>query len=451
MKRTVAILILFLIFLHKGISQNNSIDFDGIGGSIGIPHSNSLYIGSDPLTLEFWFKTSISQESVLMAKNLPYTPWNQVSFIMNDGSVPSLNPGEKIVFFCGEPFGNYRYVVTVNDIADGKWHHIAGIIDPFNQTITLYIDGSNIPVNSFSNGTFPSVTNHEQYRIGNANTNALFYVGKIDEVRIWNTVRTQTQIQNNMNTELSGTESGLVSYYKMDQDNSSCDIEDCNSNENHGTRYSTGGSSNLPQFSSDAPFLLDVACGATTSCIILPVELVEFKGKHSRHGIELLWRTANELANEGFEIQKSNNGRDWEKIGFVKGAGTATEIKEYKYQDINPFVGINYYRLKQVDFDEAFEYSNVIAIEYDNSVRNINIFPNPSNGIINLLIDNPLNQRMSICISDNLGRKIWKREWAEEESVWRKELEIEENGIYFVTAQIGNKISYERLIITAKN
>lgn len=180
----------------------------------------------------------------------------------------------------------------------------------------------------------------------------------------------------------------------------------------------------------------------------LPAELISFHALSEEENINLLWKTVSEANNSGFEIQKSNNGREWEIIEFVEGRGTTTEISEYHYQDINPFSGVNYYRLKQIDFDGAFEYSKVISVDYNNSKRNIEVFPNPSSGIINLQIDNLSVQRIKIKISDNLGRKVWESELIEGESNWRKEIEIEENGIYFVTTQIGDEIYYEQVIIT---
>lgn len=181
--------------------------------------------------------------------------------------------------------------------------------------------------------------------------------------------------------------------------------------------------------------------------LILPVELISFNSKKDNGGIVLEWITASETNNQGFQIQKSKNGRDWEIIDFIEGKRTTNEINEYQYQDTNPFSGNNYYRLKQIDFDGAFEYSKVITVEYDNSERSIEVFPNPSNGLINLQIDNPSNRRMRITISDNLGRKVWESELIEGETNWRKEIKIEGNGIYFITAQIGDEIFSERLRI----
>lgn len=123
-------------------------------------------------------------------------------------------------------------------------------------------------------------------------------------------------------------------------------------------------------------------------------------------------------------------------------------MNQYRFEDPNPFSGINYYRLKQVDYDGAFEYSKVIAIEYNTSEKGIQVFPNPSNSLINIRIDNPRSQRIKIRITDNSGRSIWDSGMMEGGSVWRKEMEIEENGIYFITTQIGGEIQYERVIIT---
>lgn len=181
---------------------------------------------------------------------------------------------------------------------------------------------------------------------------------------------------------------------------------------------------------------------------VLPIELTQFSGKVYNKKIDLTWEVASELNNSGFEVQKSENGNDWRIINFVEGRGTTNEVKIFQYQDENPFSGVNYYRLKQIDFDGAFAYSEVIAIEYISLEKNINVFPNPSNGFVNLKIDNPSNQRIKIKVSDNLGRIIWKTELIESESYWRKEIEFNRNGIYFVAAQIGDEIYCERVIIT---
>jgi len=181
---------------------------------------------------------------------------------------------------------------------------------------------------------------------------------------------------------------------------------------------------------------------------VLPVELTNFNGSAKNDEINLRWQTASETNNSGFEIQKSKNGIDWKAIGFIEGHGTTFEQQEYQYNDTNPFSGINYYRLKQIDYDGIFEYSKVVTVENNHSEKTIQVFPNPSNGLIDLRIDNPSSQKIKVNITDNLGRNIWESELIKSEPNFNKEINIEGNGIYFVTVQIGRETYYERVLIT---
>ena len=112
----------------------------------------------------------------------------------------------------------------------------------------------------------------------------------------------------------------------------------------------------------------------------LPVELVKFDAHLKNEQVYLNWNTASEINSMGFEIEKSKDGRAWKLIGFMNGNGTTNEAHEYEYRDSNPFLGINYYRLKQIDFDEAYEYSRVVAIKYHDPEKVIQVFPNPFSG-----------------------------------------------------------------------
>ena len=182
----------------------------------------------------------------------------------------------------------------------------------------------------------------------------------------------------------------------------------------------------------------------------LPIELSSFSGKRIEDEVQLSWQTNSEDQNQGFEIHRSSNDNIWRKIGWVDGNGSSNQQHVYTFDDTKPAYGINYYRLKQIDFDGEFEYSEVIAIENDNSDINIQVFPNPSDSKFNIQIDNPLSQKMKIQINDNLGIKIWESNLMVETSEWRKELNIEKNGVYLISIQLGNKTYYERIVILSK-
>lgn len=111
---------------------------------------------------------------------------------------------------------------------------------------------------------------------------------------------------------------------------------------------------------------------------LLPVELNYFDGKLDRGGVNLRWETATEVDNEGFEIQRSGNGSDWIKIGFVEGAGTSPSANQYAFVDRQPFSGKSYYRFKQMDFDGHFEFSKTISINNGEGGKGeVHFFPNP--------------------------------------------------------------------------
>jgi hypothetical protein len=90
----------------------------------------------------------------------------------------------------------------------------------------------------------------------------------------------------------------------------------------------------------------------------LPIELAEFKGAKIDERTNLLtWRTASESDNRGFEVQRSSNGTDWRPLGFVPGSGTSTSPQHYDFYDNDPAFGMNYYRLRQMDFDGNTSFS----------------------------------------------------------------------------------------------
>ncbi|MEM0993980.1 MAG: T9SS type A sorting domain-containing protein [Bacteroidota bacterium] len=97
--------------------------------------------------------------------------------------------------------------------------------------------------------------------------------------------------------------------------------------------------------------------------IIIPVELLSFEGKAIDKGNQLTWTTASEINNRGFEIWSSRDAKSWKSIGFVEGAANSLGLQDYRFLDELPLKGINYYRLKQIDFDGAYEYSKIIAID----------------------------------------------------------------------------------------
>lgn len=119
--------------------------------------------------------------------------------------------------------------------------------------------------------------------------------------------------------------------------------------------------------------------GSVDILVSLPVELVFFKGQASPKGNKLQWQTASEQNNEGFEIERSSNAKDWKQIGFLEGRGTTVSTQNYDYLDEAPLEGKNYYRLKQVDTDGRFEYSEISVVEWkEKEINDFQFFPSPT-------------------------------------------------------------------------
>ena len=98
----------------------------------------------------------------------------------------------------------------------------------------------------------------------------------------------------------------------------------------------------------------------------LPVTFLNFDGKLVNQTAQLTWSTATEINNKGFEVEKSTDGQNFKGIGFVNGNGTSSLVNNYNYIDTKVLSGSNYYRLKQIDIDNNFNYSAAIRLDFKN-------------------------------------------------------------------------------------
>lgn len=142
--------------------------------------------------------------------------------------------------------------------------------------------------------------------------------------------------------------------------------------------------------------------------VYVPVELTSFWGRAEGNKIILNWQTASELNNQGFDIEKSFNKKTWFNIGFVEGNGTTTEINSYIFIDTVFQTDIQYYRLKQLDFDGTFEYSQEIELNFSipKEFSLSQNFPNPFNPSTTIQYKIPEAVIVNISIFDITGRKV---------------------------------------------
>lgn len=147
----------------------------------------------------------------------------------------------------------------------------------------------------------------------------------------------------------------------------------------------------------------------------IPVELSSFSASVSGNNVDLIWTTASEVNNSGFEVQKSeirskkSNDAEWERIGFVEGRGTTTESSTYSFIDNNLSPGSYKYRIKQIDFDGSFKYYNLaesIEIGLPNNFELAQNYPNPFNPSTIISWQSPVTGHQVLKIYDLIGNEV---------------------------------------------
>ncbi|MFK7771760.1 MAG: T9SS type A sorting domain-containing protein [Saprospiraceae bacterium] len=156
---------------------------------------------------------------------------------------------------------------------------------------------------------------------------------------------------------------------------------------NGGTTGTTGsnGSGTITSLASDPPpfGVIYFTLGSTTEMNSLPVELTSFQAIQQNSQVHLQWETASERNTSHFSVERSTDGTNFIEIGSVLGSEDGVITHHYTLKDISPENGINYYRLKIVDNDNTFEYSNIEVVIFEETPA-IQLFPNPVEKTIQL-------------------------------------------------------------------
>jgi len=140
----------------------------------------------------------------------------------------------------------------------------------------------------------------------------------------------------------------------------------------------------------------------------LPVTWLTFRAAlNDNNGVDLFWSTGAESNNEGFDVERSNDGRDWQTIDFVPGAGTTSEVSNYQYTDplISHPSSLIYYRLKQRDFDGSIDYSPVRTVELS-AQNGIRVYPNPANEEVTVSFAQPTEVRGTLRLYTQNNRLV---------------------------------------------
>jgi len=182
----------------------------------------------------------------------------------------------------------------------------------------------------------------------------------------------------------------------------------------------------------------------------LPVELTSFTAQATDGVVNLSWTTATELNNQGFEIQRSTDGT-YRPIGFVNGFGTTTDIHNYSFTDSDVQTGTYYYRLKQVDYNGIYDYSDVVQVD----VAPVNFaleqnYPNPFNPSTIISYGIPVKSNVTLKVFDVLGNEVAILV-NEEKPAGSYEVEFDASalpsGIYFYSIQTGRYVETKKMVL----
>ena len=184
----------------------------------------------------------------------------------------------------------------------------------------------------------------------------------------------------------------------------------------------------------------------------LPVELVSFSANLKESFVQLNWKTATEVNNYGFEVQRKNVSGEWKKVGFVKGNGNSNSPKHYTFSDKTVHSGKYFYRLKQIDIDGSFNYSKIVEVDVSAPVKYelSQNFPNPFNPTTVIKYSIPEDNYVTIKLYNVLGKEIgtlvndFKQAGKYKVSFDGSNLP---SGIYFYTIQSGNFRQVKKMIL----
>ena len=165
----------------------------------------------------------------------------------------------------------------------------------------------------------------------------------------------------------------------------------------------------------------------------LPVELLNFSATPKDETILLEWNTATETNNKGFELQRSPDGQQWQTITFVKGHGNKITPSHYNYIDQPNASGTFYYRLQQIDFDGAIDFSNIVSAKLSLLLDEIIVFPNPV-GIKDLTIQFPNKGNYQVKLFNAYGKLLLHNNMIVNEKAEQKQLSLSnwQSGIYLL-------------------
>ena len=184
------------------------------------------------------------------------------------------------------------------------------------------------------------------------------------------------------------------------------------------------------------------------TCInLLPVKWLSFDANKQGETSVLDWKTGEEFNNMGFEIQRSPDGRNFERIGWLDAKATPRELNSYQFLDVHPYRGINYYRLNQVDFDGRFSYSPVKSVLFTDEGFNVRVWPNPVSNRLFIEIANGEKEPGEIKLINSTGQVVLRQVFEDSEINAQLDINPIQPGYYTLMVESPHHSYLEKIVV----
>ncbi len=181
----------------------------------------------------------------------------------------------------------------------------------------------------------------------------------------------------------------------------------------------------------------------------LPLQLMSFLAENKGKNNQLTWRTASEVNTSHFVVQRSKDGNQFVDLGQVAAINDRTKINTYSFTDQTPLNGNNYYRLKMMDRDGQYKYSNIEVLNSTALINNVKVYPNPTQSAINTDFNIAEDSEGDLEIYDAFGKQIMKQhlDFKKGKNHVGSDLSSHPAGVYMVKILIdGNAVEIQKVI-----
>jgi hypothetical protein len=359
--------------------------------------------------------------------------------------------------------GSGSNVITVSNCATGgvsggsSASFVNGILARCTNSTSLY----DFPIGESTTykraGITPTATGGSTYRvepfnaaysdIANINTGTLTNVSSLEYWDIQRTAGTDNaQVRLYWNTQ---TASGITSATELLVGHYTGGQWESQGNGANSGDVNPGYVESSTAITTFSPFTFASNSGGSNP---LPVELTSFTAKKKESHIILQWTTSTEINNDRFEIERSFDGESFTQIGSITGNGNTNQVISYQFTDRLPLMGISFYRLKQVDYDGAFEYSSTITVQIEDEFGlNVIIAPNPTTrNNIQIGVQASGNQPIHISLIDLSGKVLYARFYEVDQIsgfIKVHPMEVIKSGLYILKVSQGDSKKILRISI----